>query len=594
MNEGTYLGYVDGSVDTSTQRFNVVLDDDAIAELDDIVVCRQQLPGGAGELAHYGIIVEGAARIEGASLASDTQRIFGTRTMPGQAVRMATVQVLRMHPERWVPPSSGARVERAQENDRIRALFQDRMGNNALPLGVDRNDQPVYVDFSFLNGEKGAHISISGISGVAAKTSYALFALYMIMETDHGRELLGREVAHTKAVVFNVKGEDLLHIDRANSKFDDDPDARRMWAGLAVNEPRPFQSVSLYVPPQRGGGQMLAGRVATRRDNEYRVYGWSPLEFIRRGLLSFVFADTREQNQVSFVVDHVRAALARHAVPSAHHPGAVILRPNPVHNARDFERASELLSRAQPENANGDPEIKDFSDLAGFLLNELSQDPPNAAWIPTRSAGGTNDAFIRRLMGIGRRLGHLIDYRATCPALESNVNVIDINALHEDAQRFVVGAVLDQIWTEKQSSGREPLRFVVLDELNKYAPREGRSPIKDILVDIAARGRSLGVILIGCQQNASRVENAIVDNAAIKVVGRLDASHAEEYKFLSPELRQRATRFLPGTVVLDQPVVPAPIPILFPFPPYATNVSEDPIGATATADGRNPLDRVAL
>ena len=35
--------------------------------------------------------------------------------------------------------------------------------------------------------------------------------------------------------------------------------------------------------------------------------------------------------------------------------------------------------------------------------------------------------------------------------------------------------------------------FLVLDELNKYAPREGRSPIKEVLLDIAERGRSLGV-----------------------------------------------------------------------------------------------------
>jgi hypothetical protein len=31
--------------------------------------------------------------------------------------------------------------------------------------------------------------------------------------------------------------------------------------------------------------------------------------------------------------------------------------------------------------------------------------------------------------------------------------------------------------------------FVVLDELNKYAPREGSSPIRDVLLDIAERGR---------------------------------------------------------------------------------------------------------
>ena len=58
--------------------------------------------------------------------------------------------------------------------------------------------------------------------------------------------------------------------------------------------------------------------------------------------------------------------------------------------------------------------------------------------------------------------------------------------------------------------------FVVLDELNKYAPREGDSPIERILLDLAERGRSLGVILIGAQQTASEVERRILANCAIR------------------------------------------------------------------------------
>jgi DNA helicase HerA-like ATPase len=134
---------------------------------------------------------------------------------------------------------------------------------------------------------------------------------------------------------------------------------------------------------------------------------------------------------------------------------------------------------------------------------------------------------------------------------------------------------------------------VVLDELNKYAPRTGRSPIKDVLVDIAARGRSLGVLLIGAQQSAADVDGNIIRNAAVKVVGRLDAGEAAEYRFLSPEVRERASRFLPGTMVIDQPLIPAPIPMRFPFPAFATCVAEgapDPAAqAAAEADAMGRL-----
>jgi DNA helicase HerA-like ATPase len=155
----------------------------------------------------------------------------------------------------------------------------------------------------------------------------------------------------------------------------------------------------------------------------------------------------------------------------------------------------------------------------------------------------------------------------------------------------VVGAVLARVFAEKQATGREPLRFVVLDELNKYAPREGISPLKELLVDIAERGRSLGVLLIGAQQASSAVAPAIIRNAAVKIVGRLDAAEADEYRFLTPELRERASRFLPGTMVLAQPLTPVPIPIRLPFPPFATSVEEARAARVPTPEAMEGIAR---
>ena len=118
--------------------------------------------------------------------------------------------------------------------------------------------------------------------------------------------------------------------------------------------------------------------------------------------------------------------------------------------------------------------------------------------------------------------------------------------------------------------------MVVLDELNKYAPREGTSPIKEVLLDIAERGRSLGVVLIGAQQTASEVERRIIANSSIRVVGRLDSAEAsrEEYGFLPAVHRQRATILKPGTMILSQPELPVPLVVVFPFPAWATRASE--------------------
>src|SRR5438876_7128223 len=120
------------------------------------------------------------------------------------------------------------------------------------------------------------------------------------------------------------------------------------------------------------------------------------------------------------------------------------------------------------------------------------------------------------------------------------------------------------------------MSVIFLDELNKYAPREGTSPLKEMLVDIAQRGRSLGVLLLGAQQTASRVAPEVLENAAVRVSGRLDSAEAEraEYGWMLPSTRARARLLKPGTMVISQPTVPVPLLITFPFPPWATRKEE--------------------
>ena len=214
-------------------------------------------------------------------------------------------------------------------------------------------------------------------------------------------------------------------------------------------------------------------------------------------------------------------------------------------------------------------------------LIEQHLDPPDAepefAWTG-RVAAGTALAFMRRLRAAEARIGRLIRPGGRrVDRLARTICVVDIHKLADFAQRFVVGAILDEVFADKEATGqRQPLQVVLLDELNKYAPREGHSPIKETLVDIAQRGRSLGIILIGAQQTASRVAPEVVENASIRVTGRLDAAEAErsEYGWMLPSTRARARLFKPGTMVLFQPGIPAPLVFTFPFPPWATRKEE--------------------
>ncbi|HEY6679559.1 MAG TPA: ATP-binding protein, partial [Actinomycetota bacterium] len=101
-------------------------------------------------------------------------------------------------------------------------------------------------------------------------------------------------------------------------------------------------------------------------------------------------------------------------------------------------------------------------------------------------------------------------------------------------------------------------------------------PIKEVLLDVAERGRSLGMILVGAEQTASEVERRIIANSAFRVVGRLDTAEAarSEYGFLPAVTRSRASILKPGSMILQQPHIPIPLQIRFPFPSWATRADE--------------------
>ena len=434
-----------------------------------------------------------------------------------------------------------------------------------LPVGVGRDGHPIFADLDFFDGTKGGHMSISGVSGVATKTSYALFFLRMLTAR---HDLVGAAASNLRVLVFNVKGEDLLHLDKPNSMFTGE--SEEMWRSLGV-EPEPFPSVGFWAPPRRRSGDVTLPDTGGRMTG-IETFAWTPREFIDEGLLAFLFTDASDiRNQVSFVEERVRAQLQKWAADVAGRPGAVVLRP-----------PSEGIKKGeQVKAAPGERVIRTLSDLVEALEEFLEPEDggePDYAW-SGRVQAGTISAFIRRLYSASHRLGHLVrdGESRRIDRRRAQVTVVDIHNLHDLGQRFVVGALLQETWNEKEDLGRRlPLSVVVLDELNKYAPREGRSPLKEMLIDIAQRGRSLGVLLVGAQQSASRVAPEVLENAALRAAGRLDSAEAErsEYGWMLPSTRARARLLKPGTMVLSQPSIPMPLVLEFPFPPWATRAEE--------------------
>jgi DNA helicase HerA-like ATPase len=93
--------------------------------------------------------------------------------------------------------------------------------------------------------------------------------------------------------------------------------------------------------------------------------------------------------------------------------------------------------------------------------------------------------------------------------------VIDPHALAvtPGLQRFVVAAIFRQLVEERTGGRAVPgLKYLVmLDELNRFAPRGAGDPITRLIETVAAEMRSQGVILLGAQQQASPVSIRVVD-----------------------------------------------------------------------------------
>ena len=554
---GPVVGRVIGTEDATPLEFWVGVGPDAYLQLDDVVALERVVPG-TGELVRmYGVVSQVRARHEGARFDSDVF-LIEDGVLPAEVSEAAKVQTTRFEPELFVPPRPGEPVRRAVGAAREEALLFAQM-TRRLPCGASRDGEPFFVNFDFVDGSRGAHINISGISGVATKTSYATFLLYGIFHSG----LLGAEAHNTKALVFNVKGEDLLFLDHKNTQLDADAIDRYTQLGLPVGA---FESLAVWAPPRRG-------EASARPDVAGRTFGvrsffWTIEDFCRQELLPFLFADAEDdRQQYTLVVHNVAHRLRQFANPAG--DGAVSI---------------------------DGVTLRHFDDLVEFLTERVTDDADDT-WRGRAISIGTAHAFVRRLHSSVRHVGHLIRADVAHPErhrveLEQQVTVIDLHNLNDRAKRFVVGVVLRRAFEAKEQSGQaHPLQFVLLDELNKYAPREGASPIKEILLDVAERGRSLGVILIGCQQTASEVERRIIANSAIRVVGRLDPAEAgrDEYGFLSPIHRQRATIAKPGTMIVSQPELPVPLVVEFPFPAWATRASE--AGANPAAVAANaPAD----
>ena len=151
---------------------------------------------------------------------------------------------LRNDADIYMPVPSERLVRFASPEGIERALGIDQMNlADRIPAGLIKMSNGAstvsYIDRRYVLGPESAHVNISGISGLATKTSYAMFLLQALLQKAEDPDKIA-------VIILNVKHGDLLQVDQRPQKALP-PEQMAMWEALGL-EPRPFTSVHYLLP----------------------------------------------------------------------------------------------------------------------------------------------------------------------------------------------------------------------------------------------------------------------------------------------------------------------------------------------------------
>jgi hypothetical protein len=495
----------------------------------------------------YGVVVEGFSFTD---LLSPLHDVLGHDGDPRSSslapterpeVRLYTAAVLRQIPEEPLQPVPMGEVFLATDEDVTLALRMDTYtraeSRTAIPIGLYRAggmDSPIYLDADFLVGPEAAHLNITGVSGLATKTSAVEFILASLFA--HFPESKGS----VAAVCFNVKGPDLCYLDQPG---DLDANDLAMYDRLGVPA-RPFDRVRYFAPYKAN-----LTSLNTLRSNEALMHNVTPLTWGLREVLQFAEVllnrddvDAKADALIDFIKERV---LDREYKDPQMLPGQVYR----VQSFADLDRW--------------------FRDIILMLEGKGSEGYKTHHIATIRKVRN-------RLSNISLRCAGLVTDDGSVSDLpwgtfeDRTVYVIDVAASEEDAQDLIFARIVSKLreHLERRDLGVSHV-VVFVDELNKYAPAEGPDTyVRKMLLDIAERGRYLGLVLFGAQQFRSQVHRRVVGNSGTALFGRMDGDELATpgYAVLSPATRTKLATLAKGDLMVRHPHFTQPIFLKFPRP----------------------------
>lgn len=464
----------------------------------------------------------------------------------------------------YIPLQNNAKVMLATAEEINFALGLDDIRNPLVcgylemyegTKGCEKVTLPVNLNSKFIIGPEGAHLNISGISGLASKTSYAMFLLKAIQDSYMRKASNNEDEDSVAFVLFNVKGKDLLAIDQINDFADEhNPEAARMNTfekyeklGLAAE---PFKNVQYYypysIPNTRHWNTYMTPEEVEDNIKKKKAKKFKYIYKYDKENLDLMFANIDDSTQtMESIISYIMSGQGRF---------------NQVSDWQDFLEA--IKEKCSSETSGKDKEIPVASWRKFYrIINKSITDNKIFARDIREDDGET-------------RIGDALKY-----IKRNEVYVIDIAKLSEDKQAYVFGDAIRTIYDLQlgQYAGEEgvnpPSRIVIfIDELNKYASKETpkNSPILRQVLDVAERGRSLGVVLFAAEQFRSAIHDRVTGNCSTHAYGRTNSIEVtkSDYKSIPPVYKTMMTRLKQGEYIIQNPIFRSLLNIKFPKPIY--------------------------
>ncbi|NDO20376.1 ATP-binding protein [Lachnospiraceae bacterium MD329] len=417
---------------------------------------------------------------------------------------------------------------------------------------------PVHLNSKFILGPEGAHLNISGISGLASKTSYAMFLMKAIQE----RYLTNNDTDENVAfVIFNVKGRDLMAIDRPNEFQEEYGEKETVFADYDKLDlsTEPFKNVKYYIPYYSNSSSKRSTYLSSDDIDAYiqcgqlKKFKYSYEE--DKESLEMLFADVDDPQQtmeaiISKIIDGTDPDFGGDKIVTW----------------QDFrDKVDELSQRSQSQGRNLPRSSNEISVLSWRKFKRI-----------INKATKNDDMFANRpdLSNCECRLADDLKHISN-----NDVYVIDVAKLPEDKQAFVFGDSLRTIYNLKlgeydgEDSVKPPSKIIVfIDELNKYASKDTpkSSPILREILDVTERGRSLGVILFGAEQFRSNINPRVTGNCSTHAYGRTNSieTTTKDYSSLPSTYKNMLTRLEQGDYLIQNPIFRSLLKIRFPKPIY--------------------------